>query len=102
MVEINAMLKNLKDKKSACVDGILSEALNASSTVKSSILVKMIILSKQQGKLLDCSKIAKVIPFIKSGDPCVLNNYRPNSVLTVSSKVLNVLSTIEYRGPYKI
>ena len=87
VVEINAILKNFKDNKSTGVDGILSEALKASSTAISSILVKLIILSKQQGKLPDCSKIAKVVPFIKSGNPCDLHNYRPNSILTVSSIV---------------
>ena len=62
MVEINTMLQNLKDNKSTGVVGIPSEALKASNTVVSPILVKLINLFMEQGKFSDCLKIAKVIP----------------------------------------
>ena len=33
-------------------------------------------------------KCAKVIPILKTGDPCLLNNYRPISLLSSFSKIL--------------
>ena len=36
-------------------------------------------------------KVAKVIPIDKGGNKIIVNNYRPISILLVSSKVLEIL-----------
>ena len=49
-------------------------------------------------------KIHKVIPIYKSSDPSLLNNYRPVSLLTAFSKLIeklmfnNLICTREYHG----
>ena len=45
-------------------------------------------LSLTQGCFPSELKIAKIIPLFKSKDPCVFSNYRPISLLSVFSKVL--------------
>ena len=36
-------------------------------------------------------KVAKVIPLFKKGDPTIINNYRPISLLSAISKVLETI-----------
>ncbi len=47
----------------------------------------IISLSFNTGQVPDQLKIAKVIPIFKSGDPRILNNYRPISLLNNFSKI---------------
>jgi hypothetical protein len=45
-------------------------------------------LSFRQGLVPDQLKIAKIVPIFKSGDPLLIDNYRPISLLSNFSKVL--------------
>ena len=45
-------------------------------------------LSSSCGKYIPVFKIAKVVPVFKKGNPTEVNNYRPISLLSVMSKVL--------------
>ena len=45
-------------------------------------------LSLSTGKFIDEFKLAKVFPVLKKGDPYVMNNYRPISLLSCVSKIL--------------
>ena len=45
-------------------------------------------LSLSTGRFIDEFKMAKVFPVFKKGDPHVLNNYRPISLLSSMSKIL--------------
>jgi hypothetical protein len=54
-------------------------------------LVYIFNLSLSQGKFIDVLKTAKVIPVFKKGDPSKLVNYRPISLLSSISKLLEKL-----------
>jgi len=54
----------------------------------SSVLADIFNLSLTQGVFPDQLKIAKVIPIFKAGDKLKVSNYRPISILSPFSKIL--------------
>ena len=52
------------------------------------VLTHIINLSFETGLIPDDIKTARVSPIFKSGDPCSLSNYRPISVLSTFSKII--------------
>jgi len=88
--EVQTIICNLKN--SAPGNDELSTSLI--KQVSSSILEPLtyiLKLSLETGMVPNDLKIAKVIPLFKSGNTCLLSNYRPISVLPVFSKVLEKL-----------
>ena len=86
--EMEEIVSNLNDKKSAGHDGIGNYLLK---NIISSIvdpLVYIINLSLVSGIVPANMKTAKVIPIFKRGDKCDVSNYRPISLLTSFSKLL--------------
>ena len=88
--EVQSIIKNLKDS-SAGWDSIAARVVK---TTYSSFLVPLthiMNVSLLNGVFPTELKIARVIPRFKSGEPHKFSNYRPVSVLTLFSKILERL-----------
>ena len=81
-------LNALKNTKSTGIDNINSEFLKLSIPMITDPLCDIINVSIQNGIFPDSWKISKVIPFLKKGDPTDPNNYRPISLLSCVSKIM--------------
>ena len=86
--EILEIVNNLKDKKSAGHDGIDNYLLKKIITSIVDPLTHLLNFSITSGLVPKNMKIAKVIPIFKKGDKQEVNNYRPISLLTGISKIL--------------
>ena len=86
--EILKIVSNLKDKKSAGHDGIDNYLLKKIITFIVDPLTHILNFSITSGLVPINMKIAKVIPIFKKGDKKEVNNYRPISLLTGISKIL--------------
>ncbi|XP_065665719.1 uncharacterized protein LOC136087141 [Hydra vulgaris] len=78
----------LKPNKSLGFDDISSNVIIKSIKQITIPLLHIFNLSLKQGVFSDNLKIAKVIPVLKSGDPSDVTNYRPISILSCFSKIL--------------
>ncbi|XP_065680637.1 uncharacterized protein LOC136094560 [Hydra vulgaris] len=78
----------LKPNKSLGFDDISSNVIIKSIKQITIPLLHIFNLSLKQGVFPDNLKIAKVIPVLKSGDPSDTTNYRPISILSCFSKIL--------------
>ena len=87
-VEVLELVNNLKSKKSAGHDGISSICLKQIIFEIVKPLTHIINLSISSGVVPQKMKLAKVIPLFKKGDPLNVTNYRPISLLTSISKIL--------------
>ena len=89
--EILKLVKNFKEKRSTGHDEV-------SNFLLKNIIHEIVIplehifnLSMTQGVVPDIMKMAKVVPIFKKGDPLDSCNYRPISLLSSISKVLEKL-----------
>ena len=87
---IKAVISKLKDGAPGR-DGILPKHLKCISESIAYPLSKIANLSFEQGVFPTELKIAIVSPLYKAKDPMFLNNYRPISLLSVFSKILERL-----------
>ena len=87
-VEIAGIIRELKNKHSSGHDSISNVLLkkNLNEIVKP--LTHICNLSISTGVVPTAMKLARVIPIFKKGDNMMLGNYRPISLLTCLSKVL--------------
>ena len=85
--EIQNILSCLKDK-AAGYDDLPAFIFRENSHIFSNILCRLCNLSMQTGKFPEKLKLAKVTCLFKAGDPKLLGNYRPLSVLPTISKLL--------------
>jgi hypothetical protein len=86
--EILDIIKQLKPKNSSGHDTIstkLIKSIDSSISKPISIFINMFI---QSGLVPDSLKLAKIIPIYKSKSPDEFSNYRPISLLTCLSKIL--------------
>ena len=81
----------LKGKNSAGADNISSKLLKIILPTIITPLCHLFNLSLQTGYIPDQLKIAKVIPVYKSSDKHMFTNYRPISLLSSFSKLLEKL-----------
>ena len=88
--EIKAVISKLKDGAPGR-DGILPKHLKCISESIAYPLSKIANLSFKQGVFPTELKIAIVSPLYKAKDPMFFNNYRPISLLSVFSKILERL-----------
>ena len=86
--EIFKIVCDLHDKKSSGFDGIDNCLLKSIIIHVVDPIVHIMNLSISTGVVPDNMKIAKVVPVYKKGDKSDVNNYRPISLLTSISKVL--------------
>ena len=82
------IIKSLKTSKSLAVDGLDSYSLKISADIIGPIIHYIVTLSVMQNKFPEPWKYAKVIPIHKKGDVLEKKNYRPVSILSPVSKVL--------------
>ena len=85
-VEIATIIHNLKIS-SPRPDDITPKIIKSSSLLIKAQLTHILNLSFQQGYFPDELKLARVAPIFKSGDPKLVSNYRPVSVLNSFSKI---------------
>ena len=86
--EILKIASGLNDKKSPGHDGISNYLLKNIISYIMDPLVYILNLSLSSGIVPNIMKIAKVIPIYKKGDKSDVSNYRPISLLTNISKIL--------------
>ena len=86
--EIISIVSKLHNKKSSGYDGFNSFILKKIILSIVDPLVHIFNLSLSNGQVPDSMKIAKVIPLFKKGDKLDIKNYRPISLLSSFSKVL--------------
>ena len=84
---INTTAK-LKPKVSSGHDEISTKLLKETITNIIAPMTHIINTSLNTGIVPSQMKTAKVIPIFKASDPCILKNYRPVSLLSVFSKIL--------------
>ena len=86
--EISKLISDLQGKLSSGYDNINNVLLK---NHKNSIVTPLYLifnLSLSEGIFPDAMKLADVVPLFKSGKKCYLNNYRPISLLSTISKLL--------------
>jgi hypothetical protein len=86
--EIADVIKLLKEKKTQDYCGISVNFLKSISDQLQIPLQHIINLSLETSIVPSQMKIAKVIPLFKNGDPLSMDNYRPISLLSSFSKIL--------------
>ena len=86
--EIKDIIRELKPKRSVGFDEIPSKVLKSSPDIVLVASSNIFNLSLSAGKFINDFKLAKVFPVFKKGDPHVMNNYRPISLLSCMSKIL--------------
>ena len=86
--ELKDTVLKLKDKKSTGYDGIDNKLIKNVIDVIVDPLVHIFNLSLTNGTVPERMKLSKIIPVFKKGDKENVNNYRPISLLTSLSKLL--------------
>ena len=89
--ELENEINNLNSKKSPGYDGISSQVIKAIATEISEPLSHIFNLTFLSGTIPDDLKIALVTPIFKANENNEFKNYRPISVLTCFSKLLEKL-----------
>lgn len=85
--EIFNILMNLPNKHSAGLDDIPVFLLKRIASFICTPLAALINVSFSSGVFPSALKVAKLIPILKGGNACLMNNYRPVSLLSSFSKV---------------
>ena len=85
--ELFSITNSFKDGKAPGADDIPISVIKKSIDVISDPLLSLINLSLSSGTFPDKLKIAKITPILKTGDACLVQNYRPISVLPAFSKI---------------
>ena len=86
--EIEQKIKVMKDKKNLGPNSIRTKSLKVHSKTLSKPLAELINLLLNQGKFPAILKIATVIPIHKRGDKSECDNYRPISLISKISKLI--------------
>jgi Notch-like protein len=86
--EITSIIKDLKNKKSSGLDGCSSFIIKKCSTFLIKPLTFLTNLSLSTGKVPESLKISKIKPVLKKGSANEIENYRPTSLISSFSKIL--------------
>ena len=89
--EFEEAFKSLKRSKAAGFDDLRSNIIIDAYNSLKNILFHVSKVSIKQGIFPDSLKIAKVTPIFKSGAKNNVSNYRPISILSVFSIVLETI-----------
>ncbi len=89
--EIEAIVKNFKSNKSAGIDEVSCRVLISVIDLISVPLAYIFNFSFTSGRVPDSLKIARITPIYKNGEQDLFTNYRPVSVLSCLSKILERL-----------
>lgn len=93
--EVQFRIKKLSNKKSPGLDTISVQIYKSCNNIIAPIISKLINLIFSSGQYPDALKVAKTIPIHKSGDPKLMGNYRPISLLNILNKIIEQI--IHYR-----
>ena len=96
--EIIKIVKNLPAKLSSGHDNVSNVLLKELIDVLAPILLKVFNQSLETGEFPEVMKLAEVVPLFKGKEHYLANNYRPISLLTTISKVLE---KIVYKRVYE-
>ena len=88
--ECSFIIRNLKNSKQD-INTIPVKILSEVSDFVSPILSKLINRCFSSGTYPNCLKIAKITPIFKTGDPTLIKNYRPISILPTFNKIFEKL-----------
>jgi Notch-like protein len=83
-----SVIKELKNKKSSGLDRISSSLIKKCYIHLIKPLTVIINLSLNSGEFPELFKIAKVRPLLKKGSKYEVENYRPISMISTFSKIL--------------
>ena len=86
--DISKIIQNLKSSKSCGLDNIDSFVLKLACEELTPAITHVVNLSIGQSYFPSTWKTSKVIPLFKKGDSTVQKNYRPVSLLPITSKIL--------------
>jgi Notch-like protein len=86
--EITTIIKDLKNKQSSGLDGVSSFLIKKCHVYLIKPLTFLTNLSLSTGKFLENLKISKIKPLLKKGAPNEIQNYRPVSLVSTFSKIL--------------
>ena len=89
--EIRCIINQLNIDKSCGSDGIQAKVIVLASEVLSPVLAILFNACFDFGIFPTCLKTAKVVPVYKAGDINEVTNYRPISILSIFSKILEKL-----------
>ena len=84
-------IKSLKNKASCGADTITAQILKDASPVLTSPITAIVNASIRSGTFPDPWKEAQVVPILKKGSAMEKKNYRPVSLLSVVSKILEMV-----------
>ena len=90
--EILKIILSLDESKSNGPSSIPGRLLKTAAPYIILPLCKLINFSFHTGVFPDSIKVAKVVPTFKSGSSQDINNYRPISLLSVFSKIIEIIS----------
>jgi hypothetical protein len=88
--EVERIIKTLKEV-SPGKDGIHSKVIKATYHLYLSPFTHVLNLTFAQGVFPNELKLAKIVPLFKSGDSQQISNYRPVSILSLFSKIVEKL-----------
>ena len=94
---LNKVIHNLRIKSSSGHDGISTKLLKLLSPAITPPLTMIINQSLLTGIFPEKLKIAKAIPLYKKGDPLIMGNYRPISLLPA---ILKLFEKVVYQQLY--
>ena len=103
--EVFDTISSLKNSKALGYDKIATYFVKVAAKELAWPLSMLFNYSFSYGIFPDCLKIAKIIPVFKNGDKSEINNYRPISILSPFSKILEKLiyaRTIEFCNKHSI
>ena len=86
--EIFHLISSLDPSKSTGPDGISARMLKATAVSVIPSITKLFNLSLASGTSPDSWKLARIVPIPKASDPSSPTNYRPVSILSIVSKLL--------------
>ena len=96
--EVLKIVKNLPSKQSSRHDNVSNILLKELIDILAPVLTKIFNQSLETGEFPDVMKLAEVVPLFKGKEHYLTNNYRPISLLTTISKVLE---KIVYKRMYE-
>ena len=86
--EVKKLVHEINITKSSAIDGISSKILKTAFTHTPDRLVDIFNCSFNTQVIPDVWKISKVTPIPKAGDPRLVNNYRPISLIPLPCKLI--------------
>ena len=86
--EVIFLIMSLDPSKANGPDGISAQMLKGTAYSIASSLTKLFNISIRQGRFPECWKTSSVVPIPKSANPSEATDYRPISLLSIVSKML--------------